>query len=125
MVNHKTQFTIDFIGDKNLLEFYTHYIMQRRLLLCCASTLIGSTAASVLLLLQLLQQSEGGFYTITSHCKCVVRIFHQNYIAVKLGSLSLIESKFMDVGMSVSGVCVRMILIGNVQKRFNRSVFVL
>lgn len=30
MVNHKTQFTIDFIGDKNLLEFYTHYIMQRR-----------------------------------------------------------------------------------------------
>lgn len=33
MVNLTTQFTIDFIGDKNLLEFYTHYIMQRRLLL--------------------------------------------------------------------------------------------
>lgn len=28
----------------------------------------------------------------------------------------------MDVGMSVSAVCVRMILIGYVQKRFNRSV---
>lgn len=43
MVNHETQFTIDFIDDKNLLEFYTHNIMQRRLLLLMlwsASTLL-------------------------------------------------------------------------------------
>lgn len=74
MVNHKTQFTIDFIDDKNLLEFYTHYIMQRRLLLLLL--LCVNTSATTI--------RRALHYYI--HCKCVVRIFDQNYIAVKLVS---------------------------------------
>lgn len=34
-LDRKTQFTIDFIGYKNLFEFYSHYIMQRR----CVNTI--------------------------------------------------------------------------------------